>query len=92
MLRLSRNLVEKTANRQREEALARVGQEMGEEIERLEALQKINPTVRPEEIAHLRHQRDDFVRHIESAQIKLEVQLERKPPRLPVPPSRARSK
>jgi len=73
ILKLSRSLVEKTANEQREAALVRVHAEMGEEIDRLQALQKINPTVRPEEIEYLQRQHADFIHHIESAQVKLDA-------------------
>ena len=73
LLKLSRGLVEKGAQKQREEALVRVHAEMNDEIDRLKALQKINPTVRPAEIEYLERQHADFVRHIESAQIKLDA-------------------
>lgn len=41
-----------------QEARTRMHQALGDELERLSALAKVNPTVRPDEIARLRHRRE----------------------------------
>lgn len=73
MLKVSRNVAEKEAEVRRAEALARVKSELDEEIERLRALQAVNPMVRPEEVTHLEKQQADLLHHLESAQIKLDA-------------------
>lgn len=73
VLKLARSLVDEVAEKQRTEALVKVRSEMSEEIERLQALQAVNPMVRPEEIEHLVNQQSEFIRQIESAQVKLDA-------------------
>ena len=73
MIKVAKGFVEQEAEQKRAEALARVDSEMTEEIARLEALQKVNPMVRPEEIKHLFSQQAAYLRHIESAQLKLDA-------------------
>ena len=73
VLKASRQMIEKEAESRRETALERVESELTDEINRLRALQTVNPMVRPEEIDHLVDQQKELIRQIESAQIKLDA-------------------
>jgi ATP-dependent helicase HepA len=54
-------------------ALEQMSQSYESEIERLTALQRVNPNVRQEEIDALRQQATELARHIESARLKLDA-------------------
>lgn len=73
VLKSARQVIEKDAESRRATALERVHSELTDEIDRLKALQAVNPMVRPEEIEHLVDQKNELVRQIESAQIKLDA-------------------
>ena len=73
VIKTARQVIEKEAEDRRKYALEQVNSELTDEIERLKALQAVNPMVRPEEIDHLVDQHAELVRQIESAQIKLDA-------------------
>ena len=54
-------------------ALAKMQQNMSVELERLQALQKINPNVRDEELAFIEKQTAELTTHINNAQLKLDA-------------------
>ncbi len=54
-------------------ATARVEQELGEEIDRLRQLQKVNPNVRDEEIRALEQRRDELLQALTAAQVQLDA-------------------
>jgi len=56
-----------------EEARQRLIAEMDEELARLTALQKINPSVRDSEIQTLRQHREDGLAFLEKAALRLEA-------------------
>ncbi|MEQ8516077.1 MAG: hypothetical protein RIC38_10770, partial [Chromatocurvus sp.] len=49
------------------------GATLGDEIERLESLQRVNPQVREDEIDHLRWQREESLRLIDRAGLQLQA-------------------
>jgi ATP-dependent helicase HepA len=48
-------------------------QKLNAQIERLQALQKLNPSVRPEEIAHLQQQQQELTDYISKARLKFDA-------------------
>lgn len=63
------------------QALAQVNGQLGREITRLAALQRVNPNVRPEEVAALVRQQTALVEHVRAARIRLDaVRLIRRGP------------
>ena len=58
LLERGETLAHETLERLEQEARARMNQRLGDELERLLTLAKVNPTVRPDEIARLRHRRE----------------------------------
>jgi ATP-dependent helicase HepA len=57
----------------REDATRRAENHLGEEITRLESLQRVNPQVREEEIGHLRWQREESLAAIARADLHLQA-------------------
>jgi ATP-dependent helicase HepA len=57
----------------REDAARRARNHLGEELARLESLQRVNPQVRDEELAHLRWQLDESLAAIERADLHLQA-------------------
>lgn len=66
-------IAEKQLREQLEHAQHSADTTLGQEIERLEALQRINPQVRQDEIDHLRWQRTESLRLIERAGLQLQA-------------------
>ncbi len=54
------------------DALTELDARLGHELERLRSLARVNPAVRPEEVALLEAQRDDLRRHITAARLRLD--------------------
>ena len=48
-------------------------QKLNAQIERLQALRKLNPSVRPEEIAHLQQQQQELTDYIRKARLKFDA-------------------
>jgi len=48
-------------------------QKLNAQIERLQALQKLNPSVRPEEIAYLQQQQQELTDYISKARLKFDA-------------------
>ncbi|MBB6523331.1 RNA polymerase-associated protein RapA [Pseudoteredinibacter isoporae] len=59
--------------KQRQAALDRANDQLGEEIERLQALAQVNPNIRQEEVEHLITKRDAIREAIASAQLNLDA-------------------
>jgi ATP-dependent helicase HepA len=47
--------------------------ELGEELDRLQALRKVNPSIREEEVSFLRHRIDECAVHIRHANLQLQA-------------------
>ncbi|SDY33097.1 ATP-dependent helicase HepA [Allochromatium warmingii] len=56
-----------------QQARSRMQQRLGEELERLEALARVNPTVRPDEIACLRQRREQLAEVLGQTQMRLDA-------------------
>jgi ATP-dependent helicase HepA len=54
-------------------ASSKLKQQSDEAIQRLLALQSVNPLVRPEEIAHLKQQQQEGLAYLEKARLKLDA-------------------
>lgn len=54
-------------------ASSKLKQQLDEAIQRLLALQSVNPLVRPEEIAHLKQQQQEGLAYLEKARLKLDA-------------------
>jgi len=48
-------------------------EDLGQELERLEALRAVNPSIRQEELDHLRHRIDECAVHIQHANLQLQA-------------------
>ena len=48
-------------------------EDLGRELERLEALRAVNPSIRQEELDHLRHRIDECAVHIQHANLQLQA-------------------
>jgi ATP-dependent helicase HepA len=46
---------------------------LDEEVERLEALLEVNPSIREEEVAHLKAKRDQILTHLQDAQLRMDA-------------------
>jgi ATP-dependent helicase HepA len=51
----------------------RMRQELGEELDRMQALRKVNPSIREEEISFLQHRIDECAVHIQHANLQLQA-------------------
>jgi ATP-dependent helicase HepA len=66
-------LAQQAAEPVRTEAMGRMAAEIGEEIERLSALARVNPTVRPEEIERLQRERELLVQALGRSRLRLDA-------------------
>ena len=55
------------------EAEADMRTQLGAELERLESLQKVNPSIRDEEIEHMRYRIEECAIHIQHANLQLQA-------------------
>jgi ATP-dependent helicase HepA len=71
------SLANAQAEQQLQDILARAEQEMrdnlGAELNRLEALRAVNPSIREEELAHLRYRIEECAVHIRHASLQLQA-------------------
>jgi len=56
-----------------QQAQAQMQQALSSQVERLQALQKLNPSVRPEEITHLQQQQQELTDYISKARLKFDA-------------------
>ena len=73
MLAAGEPLVEAAATRLREEAIDRMQVQLDAELERLEALARVNPAVRPEELARLRDERERLAEALGHIRLRLDA-------------------
>ena len=66
-------LAQAAAAKLRDDALGRMQDLFGEELDRLRGLAAVNPLVRAEEIAYLEGRRDQLVRHLAHTQARLDA-------------------
>lgn len=66
-------LAQVAAAKLRDDALGRMQDLLGEELDRLRGLAAVNPLVRAEEIAYLEGRRDQLVRHLALTQPRLDA-------------------
>ena len=70
---MAQNQGEINANSVRKQCQKQMRSLLGGELKRLQSLQKVNPSIRDEEIAHLQGQIDDLKRVINEARVNLEA-------------------
>jgi ATP-dependent helicase HepA len=73
MLAAGEPLVEAAATRLREEAINRMQVQLDAELERLEALARVNPAVRPEELTQLRDERERLAEALGHIRLRLDA-------------------
>ena len=56
-----------------EQAEQQMRQELGAELARLESLRAVNPTIREEELAHLRYRIEESAVHIRHANLQMQA-------------------
>ncbi|WP_136680829.1 RNA polymerase-associated protein RapA [Neptunomonas sp. XY-337] len=69
--------VERTAAKQQQSlidsAVAKATAELDDELERLEALRAVNPSIREEEVMQLSAARDDILNHLQGAKLRMDA-------------------
>ncbi len=73
MIERGEDLAQAAAAKLRDDALGRMQDLLGEELDRLRGLAAVNPLVRAEEIAYLEGRRDQLVRHLALTQPRLDA-------------------
>lgn len=66
-------LAQQQLETRQQQALNTMQQQLGNELSRLQALQEVNPSVRPEEIAHLQWRMEESAAHISHATLQLQA-------------------
>ncbi|WP_370059927.1 RNA polymerase-associated protein RapA [Neptunomonas phycophila] len=56
-----------------DQAVTKASSMLDEEVERLEALLEVNPSIREEEVAHLKAKRDQILTHLQDAQLRMDA-------------------
>ncbi len=71
-IRVAQALAEQELSSLKSQALALAQEQLGEELARLQALQRVNPNVREEEISHLEERIDASREHIAQATVQMQ--------------------
>jgi len=70
---IANDLAQQHLNTTLEQATQKMRDHLGTELERLAALQQVNPTIRDEEIDHLKYRIEECAAHIEHATLQLQA-------------------